>query len=103
MRYVLGGFAIALSVLLSGCSKPEAPVASGTVTLALPLDREGHGVLTAQTADLKDEGGGHPATVAMTPNWWVGNGAFKIVWYAGLSQTKRFFVISPTTGKLPPI
>ena len=102
MRYRVGGLVLAVSFLLASCSKPEAPPAAGPVALALPVAREGHGVLGAQVAELKDKGGAHLATVSMTPNWWVGNGAFKVVWYAGLSQTKRFFVISNTTGTLPP-
>jgi len=36
----------------------------------------------------------HWRPCAMTPNWWVGSGTFKISWFAGQSQTKRFFVIS---------
>ena len=104
MRYRLGGLVLALSFLLSSCSKPEAPAApAGPVALALPLGKEGHGVLAAQSTVLKGKDGKSIATVAMTPNWWVGQGNFKVVWFAGLSQTKRFFVISGTSGVLPPI
>jgi len=102
MSYRVGGLVLALSFLLSSCSKPEAPVATGPAALALPLGQEGHGVLAPQITNLKDKAGGPLATVSMTPNWWVGNGAFKIVWFAGLSQTKRFFLISNATGDLPP-
>jgi len=65
------------------------------------LAENGHGVLTAQSqaVSAKGKSGDYSATVALTPNWWVGGGEFKVVWYAGLSQTKRFFQISAETGK----
>jgi hypothetical protein len=30
----------------------------------------------------------------MTPSWWVTGDGFKVVWFAGKSQTKRYFQIS---------
>ena len=94
MRYRLGGLALAVSFLLSSCSQYEAPAAAGPAALALPVTEDGHGVLAAQSVTIKGKGDAPVATVAMTPNWWVGSGTFKISWFAGQSQTKRFFVIS---------
>lgn len=102
MRIAVGGLALVFSLLLSSCSKPETPPPPGPVALALPATGENHGVLSAQTVQVKTKTKGktadYVADVALTPNWWVGGGSFKIVWYAGLSQTKRFFVVTPVTG-----
>ena len=53
-----------------------------------------HGVLPAQSVEIKTKGS--VATVAMTPNWRVGGQQLNITWYAGASQTKRFFVVTET-------
>lgn len=102
MRYRVGGLVLAASFLLSSCSQSEAPAAAaGAKALALPVTADGHGVLTAQSVTLKGKGDAPVASVAMTPNWWVGSGTFKISWFAGQSQTKRFFVISNATADAP--
>lgn len=100
MRPTAGGLALASILVLSGCSNsgPAAPAAPAA--LSVPLAEGGHGVLPAQTADITVKGkkGDYSETVAMTPNWWVGGGEFKIVWYAGMSQTKRFFQVTGEKG-----
>jgi hypothetical protein len=101
MRYRLGGLALAVSFLLSSCSQSEAPAPAGPAALALPVTEDGHGVLTAQSVTIMGKGDAPVAAVAMTPNWWVGSGTFKISWFAGQSQTKRFFVISNATADAP--
>ncbi|WP_310539103.1 hypothetical protein [Phenylobacterium sp.] len=49
-------------------------------------------MLPAQTTQIKTKGS--DATVSMTPNWRVGGQQLNIMWYAGASQTKRFFVVT---------
>jgi hypothetical protein len=111
MRRGVGGLALAaiLSITtlsISACSKPEeAAKAAAPAALSLALTRDTHGVLPAQTAHVEAQpvkaakgAGPYAADVALTPTWWVGDGEFKIVWYAGLSQTKRFFNMSNTKG-----
>lgn len=91
---------LAAILLLSACSKSEATVPPGPVAMAVPLAEGGHGVLAAQTAPVTVKGkkGDYVQPVTMTPNWWVGAGEFKVVWYAGMSQTKRFFTFGEAKG-----
>ena len=99
MRPSTGGLVLAAILMLSACSKSEtAP--PGPVAMAVPLAEGGHGVLPVQTAEVtaKGEKGDYSQTVSMTPNWWVGGGDFKVVWYAGQSQTKRFFTFAGEKG-----
>ena len=110
MRSGVGGLALAPILLLSslglsglglsGCAKPEPGAPAAPAALSVPLAEGGHGVLAAQTNDItvKGKAGDYSQTVAITPNWWVGAGEFKIVWYAGMSQTKRFFQVSNIKG-----
>lgn len=100
MRLGLGGLALASILVLSGCSNPGPAAPAAPPALSVPLAEGGHGVLPAQTAQIvvKGKKGDYSQTVAMTPNWWVGGGEFKIVWYAGMSQTKRFFQVSNEKG-----
>jgi hypothetical protein len=86
--------------MLSACSKSEPAAPPGPVAMAAPLAEGGHGVLPVQTAQVTVKGkkGDYSQTVSMTPNWWVGGGDFKIVWYAGQSQTKRFFTLADEKG-----
>jgi hypothetical protein len=86
--------------MLSACSKTEPAAPPGPAALALPLAEGGHGVLPVQSAQVTVKGakGDYSQTVAMTPNWWVGAGEFKVVWFAGDSQTKRFFVLTDAKG-----
>jgi hypothetical protein len=100
MRPCVGGLALAVVLVLSGCSKPEQATPAAPAALALALAEGGHGVLPAQTNEITVKGkkGDYSQTVSMTPNWWVGGGEFKIVWYAGMSQTKRFFQVAGEKG-----
>ncbi|HEX5378873.1 MAG TPA: hypothetical protein VFW47_09880 [Phenylobacterium sp.] len=99
MRPSVGGLALAAILVLSGCSSSESAPA-GPVALSLPLTEGGHGVLPAQTAEItvKGKAADYSQTVSMTPNWWVGGGEFKVVWYSGLSQTKRYFTFAGEKG-----
>ena len=100
MRPSTGGLVLAAILMLSACSKSEPAAPPGPVALAVPLAEGGHGVLPVQTAQVTVKGkkGDYSQTVSMTPNWWVGGGEFKIVWYAGMSQTKRFFTLGEPKG-----
>lgn len=100
MRPSTGGLVLAAILLLSACAKSEATAPPGPAALSLPLAEGGHGVLPAQTATVTVKGktGDYSQTVGMTPNWWVGGGEFKVVWYAGQSQTKRFFTFADEKG-----
>jgi hypothetical protein len=100
MRFGLGGLALAAVLTTTACSKPPAPPPAAPAGLSLPVTADGHGVMSAQTAKIKVKGkkGDYTADVAITPSWWAAQGEFKIVWYAGLSQVKRFFNISGETG-----
>ncbi|WP_340646667.1 hypothetical protein [Phenylobacterium sp.] len=96
MRSGFSGLALASVLLLSsslaacGESEPAAPAAPAG--LALSTGESAHGILPAQTAQIKTKGS--DATVSMTPNWRVGGRQLNIMWYAGASQTKRFFVVT---------
>jgi hypothetical protein len=100
MRPSTGGLVLAAILMLSACSKPGPATPPATAALAVPLAEGGHGVLPAQTAQVTAKGkkGDYSETVTMTPNWWVGSGEFKVVWYAGQSQTKRFFTFADAKG-----
>ena len=102
MRFGLGGLALAVLLSTTACSKSTAPPAApaAAAALSLPVTKDGHGLMSAQTARIKVKGkkGDYTADVAITPSWWAAQGEFKIVWYAGLSQVKRFFNVSNETG-----
>jgi len=100
MRFGLGGLALASVLTTAACSKPAPPPPPAAATLSLPVTADGHGVMSAQTAKIKAKGakGDYTADVAITPSWWAAQGEFKVVWYAGLSQAKRFFNISNEAG-----
>ena len=100
MRLGLGGLGLAVLLSTTACSKSAPPPPAGPAALSLPVTKDGHGVMSPQTAKIKVTGkkGDYTADVAMTPSWWAAQGEFKIVWYAGLSQVKRFFNISNETG-----
>lgn len=96
MRSGFSGLALA-SVLLLGsslaaCGKSEPAAPAAPAGLALSTAEGAHGVLSAQTTQIKTKGS--DATVSMTPNWRVGGQQLNIMWYAGASQTKRFFVVT---------
>ena len=96
MRSGFSGLALAsvslLSVSLAACgeSKPAPPAAP--TGLSLSTAEGAHGILPAQSVQIKTKGS--DAQVAMTPNWRVGGQQLNIMWYAGASQTKRFFVVT---------
>jgi hypothetical protein len=102
MRFSAGG-AVLASVLAAAslgiisCSEqtpaaPEAPPAFGLSTA-----EHSNGVLPAQSVKVTSKDG-YGATVKMTPNWRISGGELNINWYAGLSQTKRFFTVADETG-----
>lgn len=100
MRLGFGGLALAAVLTTTACSKPPPTAPAAPPALSLPVTKDGHGVMSAQTAKIKVKGkkGDYTADVAITPSWWAAQGEFKIVWYAGLSQVKRFFNISGEAG-----
>lgn len=96
MRSGFSGLALASALLLTGslaaCGKSEPAPPAGPPALSLSLAEGAHGVLPAQSAKIATKGS--VATVAMTPNWRVGGQQLNIMWYAGASQTKRFFQVA---------
>jgi hypothetical protein len=100
MRLRLSGLALAAVLATTACSKPPAPPPAAAPAFSLPVAVEGHGVMPAQTAKITAKGakGPYTADVAITPTWWSNQGQFKLVWYMGLSQVKRFFNITNVTG-----
>lgn len=100
MRSVVSGLLLASVLLLSACSGPgdSAPPAK-PAAFSIPLETNASGVLEARSAQVPLGSGEktYTAQVAMTPTWWVTGDGFKIVWFAGKSQTKRFFQISGET------
>lgn len=105
MRFSIGGLTLASiltvsSLVNNGCSPavPDAP--AGPTALSIGFKEGDHGVLPAQSGMIavKGKSGDYSQTVALTPEWWVGGGEFKLVWYAGISQTKRFFQFSDEMG-----
>jgi hypothetical protein len=101
MRSVVSGLLLASVVLLSACSGSKAPEApAAPIVFSIPLEPNTNGVLEPRSgritvgADAK----AYSADVALSPSWWVTADGFKIVWFAGLSQTTRYFQIS---GEIP--
>ncbi|WP_374575413.1 hypothetical protein [Phenylobacterium sp.] len=88
---------LALSSLgISSCSEkpaaPEAPPAFGLSTA-----EHSNGVLDSRTVKVTSKDG-YAADVTLTPSWRVSGRKLDINWYAGLSQTKRFFQIANESG-----
>lgn len=97
MRSIVSGLLLASVFLLSACSGPKAPEGpAAPAALSIPLTLNAHGVLPARSnrIALGEGAGAYAGDVAMTPSWWVTGDGFKVVWFAGLSQTKRYFQIS---------
>ena len=96
MRSGFSGLALASVLLLSSslaaCGKSEPAAPAAPVGLALSTAESAHGILPAQTTQIKTKGS--DAQVSMTPSWRVGGRQLNIMWYAGASQTKRFFVVT---------
>lgn len=97
MRGILGGLLLASVLLMSACSDPQE--AAGPTTpapLSISLEPNTNGVLEARSARVLVGTGAktYAAQVAMTPTWWVTGDGFKIVWFAGRSQTRRYFQIT---------
>lgn len=96
MRSGFSGLALASALLLgsslAACGKSEPAAPAAPAGLALSTAEGAHGVLPAQTTQIKTKGS--DATVSMTPNWRVGGQQLNIIWFAGASQTKRFFVVT---------
>ena len=100
MRCVTSGLMLASVLVLSGlggCAKQEAAAPAAPAGFSLSAAEGEDGVMPAQTATVQG-GKGYSAKMAVTPIWRVQGGVMNISWYAGLSQTKRFFNISEETG-----
>ena len=101
MRSLVGGLLLASVVLLSACSGPKAPEApAAPIVFSIPLKLNTNGVLEPRSGRITLGTGpkAYSADVALTPSWWVASDGFKIVWFTGMSQTKRYFQI---TGETP--
>jgi hypothetical protein len=97
MRSIFSGLLLASVFLISACSAPqEAAAPTAPAPFSIPLETNTNGVLEARSARVLVGTGvkTYAAQVAMTPSWWVTEDGFKIVWFAGKSQTKRYFQIS---------
>jgi hypothetical protein len=97
MRSIFGGLLLASVLLISACSDPqEAAAPAVSAPFAIALEPNTNGVLEARSARVLVGTGvkTYSAQVAMTPSWWVTGDGFKIVWFAGKSQTKRYFQIT---------
>jgi len=96
MRSGFSGLALAsvllLSSALTACGKSEPAAPAAPAGLALSTEEGAHGVLPAQGIEIKTKGS--DVQLSMTPNWRVGGRQLNIMWYAGASQTKRFFVVT---------
>ena len=101
MRSVVGGLLLASVVLLSACSGSKAPEApAAPIVFSIPLEPNTNGVLEPRSGRITvgTDANAYSADVALSPSWWVTADGFKIVWFAGLSQTTRYFQIS---GEIP--
>ena len=101
MRSVVGGLLLASVVLLSACSGSKAPEAPAVpIVFSIPLEPNTNGVLEPRSGRITvgTDANAYWADVALSPSWWVTADGFKIVWFAGLSQTTRYFQIS---GEIP--
>jgi len=100
MRSIVSGLLLASVVLVSACSGPEAPEGpAAPVVFSIPLAPNTNGVLEPRSGRISVGAGdkAYSADVAMTPSWWVAGDGFKIVWFSGMSQTKRYFQFSGET------
>lgn len=100
MRSIAGGLLLASVVLISACSGPKAPeTPAAPAAFSIPLSPNTNGVLEARSARVTVGAGekAYSADVAMTPSWWVAADGFKVVWFSGMSQTKRYFQFSGDT------
>jgi hypothetical protein len=101
MRSVVSGLLLASVVLLSACSGSKAPEApAAPIVFSIPLEPNTNGVLEPRSGRITvgTDANAYSADVALSPSWWVTADGFKIVWFAGLSQTTRYFQIS---GEIP--
>ena len=97
MRSIFGGLLLASVLLISACSDPQEAAAPATpAPFSISLEPNTNGVLEARSARVLVGTGvkTYAAQVAMTPSWWVTGDGFKIVWFAGKSQTKRYFQVT---------
>lgn len=100
MRVFVSGLLLASVFLVSACSGPKAPEApAAPAVFSIPLKPDTNGMLASRSARISTGSGksAYAAEVAMTPSWWVTPEGFKIVWFSGKSQTKRYFQISGET------
>lgn len=100
MRSLISGLLLASVVLISACSGPKAPeTPAAPAAFSIPLEMNTNGVLEPRSARITLGKGAqaYSADLAMTPSWWVASDGFKIVWFSGMSQTKRYFQFSGET------
>lgn len=101
MRLVTGGLLLASVLVLASCGKADdaapAAEAAAPASFSIPVSEGEDGVLAGQTLSVQGKNG-YAAKVTLTPIWRVQGGVLNITWYAGLSQTKRFFQITEETG-----
>ena len=101
MRLVPGGFLLASVLGLASCAKKDeaAPTAAAAApaSFSIPVAEGEDGVLAGQTLSIQGKNG-YSAKMTLTPIWRVQGGVLNVTWYAGLSQTKRFFQITEETG-----
>ena len=100
MRSLVNGLLLASIVLLTACSGPKSPEApAAPIVFSIPLEPNTNGVLEPRSGRITVGTGpkAYSADVGLSPSWWVTGDGFKIVWFAGLSQTKRYFQISGET------
>lgn len=102
MRFSAGGAVFASVLALSGlgissCSEPEPAAPEAPAAFALATAEHANGVLPPQTVKVASKDG-YSANVTLTPSWRVSGGELFVSWYAGLSQTKRFFQIAEESG-----
>lgn len=101
MRLVTGGLLLASVLVLASCAKKEdaasAAAAAAPAAFSIPVAEGEDGVLPGQSLTIQGKNG-YSAKLTMTPIWRVQGGVLNITWYAGLSQTKRFFQVAEETG-----
>ena len=96
MRSLVSGLLLASIVLVSACSGPKAPEGpAAPVAFSIPLEPNTNGMMEPRSGRVAV--GSYSADVAMTPSWWVAGDGFKVVWFSGMSQTKRYFQLSGET------
>ncbi len=101
MRLVTGGLLLASVLVLASCAKKDeaasTAAAAAPASFSIPVAEGEDGVLAGQTLSVQGKNG-YSAKLTLTPIWRVQGGVLNVTWYAGLSQTKRFFQITEEAG-----